>query len=152
MVCHNVTAGDVWNPIGGGAGKGKTQAWVAFDCETSFCAAGTEANMLPETLPWESELTEGAGLAKTLTYRSHIDKMKVDLTCNRQSAAHWEGSLQPGAPAGEDKGTSSAHPGFLEYDQPGSGELVEPALGSTYPLTGTAKELGYAEQELIQVK
>jgi hypothetical protein len=29
-LCHNVVAGDVWNPVGGGAGKGKTQALGRF--------------------------------------------------------------------------------------------------------------------------
>jgi hypothetical protein len=151
VTCRDVIAGDVWNPIGGGAGKGKTQAWAVFDCETNICIAGNVVNVVPENLPWISELTEG-GLAKTLLFRSRNEKIKEDVTCNGESARHFQGSIQPGAPAGEDKGTSAAHPGFLEYDQPGSGGLEEVELTGTMGSNGVVHELGYNEQELIQVK
>jgi hypothetical protein len=149
--CHNVIAGDVWNPVGGGAGKGMTQASAVFDCETNLCAAGNVVNVVPESLPWSGELV-GGGLPKTNEIRSHNEKVKVDVTCNGLSTAHYQGSYQPGAQAGEDKGTGMAHPGFLEFDQPGSGELEEVELGGSSAPRGTVREFGYAEQEMIQAK
>jgi hypothetical protein len=151
IICHNVIAGDVWNPVGGGAGKGETQASAVFDCETNRCAAGAVANFVPEELPWLSELQLN-GLAKTNTIRSHSEHVKMDLTCDGKSLSHFQGSYQPGAPAGENKGTSPAHPGFLEFDQPGTGGLEEVEFSGTELPVGTVKELGYAEQELIQAK
>jgi hypothetical protein len=150
--CHNAIGGHEFNPVGGGAGEGATDAWAVFDCETTFCAAGTVVNVVAEELPWTSVLTEGSGLAKTLTFRSHTNKAKVDVTCNGLSAAHFEGSNQPGAQAGEDKGTGAAHPGFLEFDQPGSGELEEVELVGTSATRGLVHTLGYTEEELLQVK
>jgi hypothetical protein len=149
--CHNAIGGFAYNPIGGTAGKGATQAWGVFDCETNLCAAGTVVNVVPEELPWLSELTEN-GLAKTGLVRSHTEKAKVDVTCNGLSTAHFFGSNQPGAPAGEDKGTTPGHPGFLEFDQPGSGTLSEEELAGQSATTGAVHELGYTEQELLQVK
>jgi hypothetical protein len=148
--CHYVIGGDVWNPIGGGAGKGETQASATFDCESNLCAIEAVVYVVPEELPWVSEL-QLTGLAKTNSIRSHTEKVKLDVTCEL-SVAHFQGSYQPGAPAGEDKGTSPGHPGFLEFDQPGSGELEEVGLGGSSAPRGTVRELGYAEQEIIQAK
>jgi hypothetical protein len=155
LKCRNVVGGMVWNPVGGGNGKGETQTSAVFDCETTLCAAETVVNVVPEELPWLSELSEG-GLAKTNRFRSHTEHVKIDATCNGLSAAHFEGSYQPGAPAGEDKGTGAAHPGFLEFDQglppSPSGELKEVELGGTAAIKGIVHQFGYAEQELIQAK
>jgi hypothetical protein len=148
--CHYVIGGDVWNPVGGGPGKGETQASAVFDCETFVCAAGTVVNVVPEELPWVSELQEN-GLAKTAGIRSHTEHVKLDVTCNGASTAHFQGSYQPGAPAGEDKGTSAAHPGFLSFGA-GSGELEEEEAPGTSKTNGGLKVLGYEGQELIQVK
>jgi len=152
IVCHNVIAGDAWNPVGGGPGEGLVQNWAVFDCESNLCAVGTAISVVPENLPWKSVLKELGGLAKTNGFRSSTTGVKVDVTCNGLSTAHFEGSNNPGAPAGTDKGTSAAHPGFIEFDQPGSGTLKEVELKGTSTTEGLVHELGYNEQELAQVK
>jgi hypothetical protein len=149
--CHNIIGGMVWNPVGGGPGKSATQASAVFDCETTLCAAGEVANIVPEELPWLSELQE-TGLTKTNKLRSHAEHVKLDVTCNRVSKAHFQGNYQPGAQAGDGAGTTPAHPGFLEFDQPGSGELEEVELGGSSAPRGSIREFGYLEQERIHVK
>jgi hypothetical protein len=149
--CHNIIGGMVWNPVGGGAGKGTTRAFAVFDCETNLCVAGTVANVVPEELPWVSELQE-TGLIRTNKIRSHTEHLKLDVTCNGLSTAHFQGSYQPAPQADQNKGTSALHPGFVEFDQPGSGELEEVELGGSSAPRGVVKEFGYAEEEMIQVK
>jgi hypothetical protein len=85
----------------------------------------------------------------------------VLITCQKAPAepvakAPFEGSNEPLAPSGTRKGTSAAHPGFVEFDA-GSGELsLVNGFGGeklgTSKTAGTVKTLGYAAQELGQVK
>jgi hypothetical protein len=149
LKCHEVTGGSVSNPVGGGAGEGATQALVVFDCESNLCKEAGTASVLPEKLPWLGTLAEGG--TQGVPFRARTPGVKMDVTCAGASAAHFKGEYAPLAPAGEDKGTTAGHPGFLSFGA-GSGELEEEEAAGTSKTSGALKVLGYDEQELIQVK
>jgi hypothetical protein len=149
ITCHYVTGGNVSNPEGGGAGQGVTQALAVFDCESGLCKEGVAASVVPEKLPWLGTLAEGG--TERVPFRARTAGIKIDVTCGGVGAVHFKGEYAPLAPAGEDKGTTPAQPGFLLFGA-GSGELEEEEAPGTSKTNGALKVLGYTEQELIQVK
>ncbi len=154
LTCHTVSAGLVWNPEtpAGAAGRGSTETFAVFACESNICKAGEVSSVQPASLPWPSELIG----TTPATFRSRSTGVRVLVTCNGVATAPFEGSDEPLAPAGSHKGSSAKSPGFSEFD-PGSGELKLVAafggavLGSS-KIIGELKVLGYNEQELIQTK
>ncbi len=144
----------VWNPEtpAGAAGRGSTETFAVFACQSNICKAGEVTSVQPASLPWPSELI---GTTPS-TFRSRSTGVRVLVTCNGVATAPFEGSDEPLAPAGSHKGSSAKSPGFSEFD-PGSGELKLVAafggavLGSS-KVIGEVKLLGYNEEELIQAR
>src|SRR5262249_41372015 len=58
--CHNIAAGYEENPVGGGASKGKVQAYVPYECVSASCLAlgGKSINVVIGKLPWRAEAIE----------------------------------------------------------------------------------------------
>ncbi len=155
VTCHTVAAGLDYNPIGGGAGKGNTETFAAFACQSNICKAGEATGVVPASLPWPSELTG----TSTATFRSKTGTaahpIRVSVTCNATATAPFEGEDQPLAPSGLRKGNSSKAPGQIEFDS-GSGELklVSGFGGATLGTSrtiGSLKTLGFENEEPIQI-
>jgi len=153
ITCHNIAAGTLFNPTGGGAGEGLTQVFSTFDCEQEFvCPAETTGvRVTSEKTPWHNLLTEEvAG-----TIRQETTGVKVNIECFAGETKL--ASIPFVIPSGEKgqrpkavAGSSALHPGFLEFGE-GSGELeVEGSADTISGKTeGTVKTLGYNAQELI---
>jgi hypothetical protein len=60
--CHNINAGLLVNPTGGGRAEGKVQAFFPYECTDEFCT--TQLGELKvtngKTLPWKAEFVENA--------------------------------------------------------------------------------------------
>jgi len=158
ITCHNAAAGTVFNPEPeeGPAGEGLTTQFAPFSCEQEkICPIGTTSvEVKPESLPWKNLLTEEvAG-----TIRQETTGIKVVFVCHEGGLINAELKFVIGAgekgqrPKGV-AGTGALHPGVLEFDTPGSGELeLEGSLGGVKGNTsGAVKTLGYNAQELINV-
>jgi hypothetical protein len=139
------------------AGEGLIQQFAPFACEQELiCPTKTTGvTVKAENLPWHDLLTEEV----SGTLRQETTGVKVDIIC-------FEGNLIiaelkfviPAAEKGQRpravEGTEALHPGLLEFDTPGSGELeLEGSLDTVAGRTeGAGKELGYNSQELLAVK
>lgn len=173
ITCHNVAAGTAVNP-GGGApatdkipGKGLTQTFATFDCESEgICPAGTTPGVLAEELPWGNELEISGGIVRQSTGGKGFPEeglpVKVFITCSVGKKVEGGAKFVTNAASvccktqkpNSKHGTSALHPGFLEFGIPSSGELeveksAETVTGGT---EGEVKVLGYNEQELINTK
>jgi len=169
LSCHNVVAGRIWNPVGGGPGLGETEVFATWDCQNEgACESGETSAATAETLPWPGELNEKGTTAVPFRAKAGLNgieptkPVRVLIECEKKGSekfvakAPFEGVNEPLAPAGSHKGTSAAHPGFAEFDS-GSGELnLVNGFGGeklgTSKTIGEVKTLGYEEQELVQVK
>ena len=136
MTCHNVWAGTLFNPTGGGAGEGQVQQYAPYQCEqTLICPAKTtEVTIKPEHLPWPNLLTEEvAGVFRQETGPTE-GTPKEDWVCHEgftiTAELRWEVGLKKGSLTEREKGqrpkfvegTDALHPSFLEWDAE-SGEL-----------------------------
>jgi hypothetical protein len=175
ITCHNAAGGTIENPVGGGAGVGSTEVFVAYQCESeNICPAGTVGKATAERIAnnglgagkeagWPNVLSEpSVGL-----WRTESSRMKVDIGCflatepeTRAAGEHWVEIGGYGTEtAGElqkpetHKGTGAMHPGSVVFGV-GSGELQGESHGSelTAKTEGEVKTLGYLNQELINVK
>lgn len=155
ITCHNVAAGTLENPVGGGSGEGSTQVFATFDCEQELVcpAEATGVRVTSSKTPWHNVLTEEvAG-----TIRQETTGVRVLIECFHEETKIAEipfviGATEKGQRPNEKAGSSALHPGFLEFGE-GSGELeVEGSAGTiTGKTEGTVKALGYNAQELIGV-
>jgi hypothetical protein len=153
--CKNILAGFSENPVGGGNGVGKVQAWVPFECGSVECVklGGKFLEIAPEHLPWSVEVTE----ASAGVFREKIGKkgerggagaIEFLYNCEGVFKEHPFGELSPLI---LNNGTAiGLKPGELEFDA-GSGELESPATGG-WGSSGKRKTQGYAAGELIEVK
>jgi hypothetical protein len=54
--CHDIFAGFAENPVGGGAAKGKVQAFFPYECKDATCAASLgELKVTAGKMPWVAE-------------------------------------------------------------------------------------------------
>jgi hypothetical protein len=151
VTCKKSDAGNVWNPVGGGAGQDNTVLFDLYECEgEKICPAGATAiKVTSSRLPWMTELIEPS----PGVIRDETRLMRMTIECEEGgkvvASIPFVGSLKPKVL----HGTSATHPGFEEFE-PGSGELeVEGSGGSvTVQLEGEDKQLGFSEQELINAK
>jgi hypothetical protein len=150
--CHNVGAGYVENPIGGGTAGGKSQAEVDYECESKSCKAfGGNVESTPENLPWIEELIEpepGVFRIKIGKKGKEPGSILVRSKCLGLFNEQFFGEL---APKILNNGISiGALPGEAEFDA-GAGVLESTFFG-TGKTTGRPKGEGYGAQELIEVK
>jgi hypothetical protein len=147
VTCHTVAAGTVRNPepFGTTLGVGSTQVWASFHCESTTCPFTSVVTA--GSLPWASAVErEGTSMRiKTTALSVRIDCQKEGKS---EGSETFVGAVAPSAK----HGTSSLHPGSVEYDA-GAGSLEKEASkgGVLGKLEGEVKVLGYNEQELINV-
>jgi hypothetical protein len=166
ITCHTAAGGTLENPVGGGAGVGSTEVFVAYQCESeNICPAGTVAKVTAEKIAngvgWPNVLSE----PEAEKWRTESSKVKLDIGCfnsveleKREGGEHFveiggygtETELQRPE---THKGTNAAHPGGVIFGA-GSGELEIEGGGGTFTskTEGEVKTLGYLNQELINVK
>jgi len=169
VTCHTAAGGTVENPVGGGAGVGATEVFVAYQCESEkVCPAGVVAR------PTAEKIANGVGWPNVLTepeaekWRTESSKVKVDVACylvtepetgtgsvERYVGKGGYGKETPGEGLRPEvhKGTNAGHPSGVVFGA-GSGELEAELRGTeeTVRYEGEVKTLGYLNQELINVK
>ncbi len=145
VTCHVVSAGNLSNPTGGGAGRTETMVFATYGCEqVGACPEGATVGVAAETLPWQATLEQTGGRIKANT-----EKVKLNVSCvggKEPGGAKFVGSYAPSLQTG----TSALHPAFLEFGA-GSGALEkEGSAGAVKAeFEGQLKLLGYTAQELF---
>jgi hypothetical protein len=140
--CQNVTAGNVWDPEGGGTGRGETVLFATYEC-TGPCPF--ETRVTAEDLPWRSELYEEGGVIRD---GSTGEKLNIGCYLNGvevEAPSIFEGESTPTVRPGN---AGCNKPGELMYGA-GSGELLNKAAGAEGETTGSEKFCGFVGQELI---
>jgi hypothetical protein len=150
--CHNIGAGYVENPIGGGIAVGKSEAEADYECVSASCAAfGGKIESTPENLPWLEELTEpepGVFRIKVGKKGKEPGSIFVRAKCQGLFNEQFFGEL---APKILNNGVAiGALPGEAEFDA-GAGAL-ESAFFGAGKTAGRLKGQGYGAEELIEVK
>jgi len=161
--CHNIFAGFAENPAGGGASKGKVQAFFPYECVSASCIAlgGKGIAVTAGKMPWEAEAIEPeAGVFRQKTgFKSGITNkppstpgfVEFNVNCEGVTAPTFFGENNPkllnngltiGAVPGEDEFTPGAA---------GESELESELLGNGEP-AGKVKTQAYANQALLEVK
>jgi hypothetical protein len=167
LTCHTAAGGTVENPVGGGAGVGATEVYVAYQCESEkTCVAGTVARPTAENIAngvgWPNALTE----PEPEKWRTESSKVRVRIACyavtEPETGTGGEDYVEIGGYGTETpgqglrpethKGTGAGHPGGVVFGT-GSGEVQsETKPTETGRYEGELKTLGYLNQELINVK
>ncbi len=155
LTCHTGVGGIDYNPLGGGAGKGVTESFSAYGCQSNICKAGETTGVVPAALPWPSELTGTSGATFRVSSGTALNPIRVAVTCNGTATAPFEGEDRPLGLSGVNKGSSAKAPSEIVFDS-GSGELnlVSGFGGATLGTSktiGSLKMLGYETEELIQI-
>jgi hypothetical protein len=152
--CHDVLAGYLENPAGGGSAIGQTQGFVPYECVSASCTAlgGSAIEVSAERLPWSTEVTEAEEGAFRFRSGNRLNATAAVIervNCVGKLNAQFSGE---DAPRLLNNGVSiGALPSEQEFDQPGSHELESEASGGL-KFGGKLKVEGYGAQELIEVK
>ena len=150
--CHTISAGYSENPTGGGAAIGKVQAFSPYECVAETCKSlgGTKIEITPEKLPWNAEVVEpetGAFRMKTGNRTKTAGAIFFTVNCEGVTKPQFSGEETPKI---LNNGlTIGSAPGEEEFDA-GAGEL-ESEVGAG-KVAGRGKGMGYAAEELIEVK
>jgi hypothetical protein len=132
FTCKVTDKGTVTNPTGGGAGVDSITEFVNKECviEPPSCAAGEAEELTAGKLPWKSVLVAGP--------RDQIEGIELKVECNKAGVKTvldvFTGKLTPkfvnGSPVTTCKGATDS---FIEFDEPGSGFLEDPAKNHGVP-------------------
>jgi hypothetical protein len=140
LTCLTLEGGVLFNPVGGGAGKGVLDAVTFYECVAPTCeAAKGLQEVIPEKLKWSSVLIEEAGL-----FRDRIEGITLREICvGGEGNVEFHGMLKPSLEAGTIIG---AAPARLVFGA-GSGSLqsVEGAVTASARL----KLMGFEGGEII---
>jgi len=161
ITCLNEFGSDVYNPVGGGAGEAKVDAYAAYDCTNELCETtfASKQEIIPEGLEkfgeWEAKLTEAVvGKPRLKTGNSTLNsptQIKFLIKCPPAGLGEIntksKGELQPLVVNGTAIGSS---PSKVTFDAE-SGEL-EIANVKEGKAEGSLKILGYEGTELISSK
>jgi hypothetical protein len=161
ITCLNEFAGDAYNPVGGGAGEGKIDGYVAYDCKNELCesAFASKQEIIPEGLEkfgeWETKLTEAVvGQPRLKTGNSTLNsptQIKFLIKCPPAGLGEIntksKGELNPLVSNGTSIGLA---PSKVVFDA-ASGEL-EIANVKEGKAEGSLKVMGYEGSELISSK
>jgi hypothetical protein len=175
--CRNAIAGYVVNPTLGGAGRGATQVFQAYECEASFACEfeigpgeivpgvpGVKSENMEDLgepgVDWPNELKEAATESEI---RSEQKNVKVGIGClfpllgkpyneEVQGAVHYvlpeSGKPDlPIAPAAARKGTSCLSPGYFQFKGPETQLEVEGSSGTVVGGTTGRARLCGAESQ-----
>jgi hypothetical protein len=161
VTCLNALGGDAYNPVGGGAGEGKVDAFVAFDCTNELCESTfkSKQEIIQEGLnkfgEWEAKLTEAvAGKPRLKVGNSTMGsptQIKFVILCPPagfgEIHAQAKGELSPLVVNGTGIGSA---PSKMTFDaESGELELSNVKEGA---VSGTLKTMGYEAGELISTK
>jgi len=161
ITCLNEFAGDAYNPVGGGAGEGKVDGYVAYDCKNELCESTflSKQEIVPEGLEkfgeWETKLTEAVvGKPRLKTGNNTLNsptQIKFLIKCPPNGLGEIntksKGELTPLVANGTSIGLS---PSKITFDAE-SGEL-EIANVKEGKAEGSLKVMGYEGAELISSK
>jgi hypothetical protein len=161
ITCLNEFGGDAYNPVGGGAGEGKVDAYAVWDCTNELCESTfkSKQEIVPEGLDkfgeWETKLTEavvGSPRLKTgNTTEGSPTQIKFLIACPPAGLGEIKtkskGELSPLVANGTAIGSA---PSKITFD-PASGEL-EIANVKEGKVNGSLKSMGYEGAELISSK
>jgi hypothetical protein len=161
ITCLNEMGGDAYNPIGGGAGEGKIDAYAVYDCTNELCeiAFKSKQEIIPEGLEkfgeWEARLTEAvAGKPRLKTGNSELNsptQIKFLIECPPagfgEIKVKSKGELSPLVQNGTAVGSA---PSQLKFDAE-SGEL-EIANAKEGKVEGSGRGMGYEGGELLTTK
>jgi hypothetical protein len=161
IICLSEYAGDVYNPVGGGAGEGKIDGWIPYDCTEETCEASfkSKPEIVPEGLTsfgeWETKLTEAvAGKIRLKWGNSTVGsptQIKFLGQCPNTGLGEYKfkakGELSPLTENGTSIGLS---PSKQKFDAE-SGEL-EINSAKEGVVSGSLKVAGYEGLELISTK
>jgi hypothetical protein len=162
--CLNEFGGDAFNPTGGGAGEGRIDAWIPFDCTEEDCEAvlKSKPEILPEGLnkfgEWEAKLTEAvAGKIRLKWGNSTLGsptQMKFLVECPNAGAGEFKfkakGELSPLVVNGTLIGSAPSKQNF-EHEA-GELEVQEPPVKGEGEVNGSLRTMGYETGEIISAK
>jgi hypothetical protein len=170
--CHNIFAGFVENPVGGGAAKGQVQGFYLYECIDETCTkvlGGTAFHITPGKFPWATEVFEdsakqfrqktghkGPTPGKEPNSVTEPEFINIVFDCTGVSTPTFFGEQDPlllnngtaiGAGPGEEKlepEKVNANAKDLESELVGRGEFESGSPG--------IKVIGYGTEELLEVK
>jgi hypothetical protein len=162
--CLSEFGGDAFNPTGGGAGEGRIDAWIPYDCTEEDCEAvlKSKPEILPEGLnrfgEWETKLTEAvAGKIRLKWGNSTLGsptQIKFLLECPNAGAGEFKfkakGELSPLIENGTLIGSAPSRQKF-EHEA-GELEVQEPPVKGEGEVNGTLRTMGYETGEIISAK
>jgi hypothetical protein len=149
--CKQATAGNEWNPEGGGFGQDETVVFATYEC-SGPCPF--EARYTAKKLPWKSELFEGAEENGTKVLKDRTNGVEVAMGCflggvEVVAPSDLEGGWEPTVKSGSSGCNKS---GELRFGHGISGLLLNPATGAEAYLTGVFKVCGFMAQELLNAE
>jgi hypothetical protein len=158
ITCRNEFGGDLYNPVAGGAGEGKIDGWIAYDCTNELCEASkAKQELIPEGLEnfgeWEAKLVEPvAGKIRLKTGNSTLGsptQIKFLIVCpGGEINSKAKGELSPLVENGTGLGGAAASK--LKFDkEAGELEIVSVKEGV---VEGSLKLMGYEGGELISTR
>jgi hypothetical protein len=138
ITCKATDDGFVENPAPGGAagpaGIDSIESFANKECTPSVppCEGTETVELTPGKLPWATKLLAGPPI------RDEITGIELKLECNKAGVKRvldtFTGTLTPkivnGAPVGTCKEATDS---FAEFDEPGSGFLVDPLGNKAFP-------------------
>jgi hypothetical protein len=162
--CHNVFAGYGENPVGGGAAKGKVQAFFPYECKDATCETSLgEIKVEAGKMPWQGEAVQqkpGEFWGKT-GFKGPTPNVEpptpefvqVHINCTTITQSNFFGendalTLNNGIAIGSAPAEVQV---FQHAENPIASDLETPAIGAGE----TKKKLkgeGYGGEELLEVK
>jgi hypothetical protein len=165
--CHNIHAGFLVNPTGGGRAVGKVQAFFPYECtdETCTLALGEIKVKAGSTLPWKAEVMEnalkeffqktgfkGPTVNKKANPATEPGQVEININCTATGAADFFGVqyykiLNNGISIGSIPDEEQLQP------EGATGRSLESeAFGPLESARKSDRVMGYGGQELIEVK
>jgi hypothetical protein len=161
ITCQNEWGGDVYNPVGGGAGEARVDSYTAYDCTNESCEVGLKSKQeivtegLAKFGEWESKLFEPEpGIIRLKIGNPELSsptQMKFEIACPSTGLGEIKikaaGELRPKIKNGTLIGSA---PTKVEFGI-GSGELTLAGLLEG-KVEGSLKLMGYETGEIISEK
>ncbi len=112
-ICKMKDTGKIWNPVGGGPGKGKIATATFSGCTSKFCKPAETPELKEAGTPWSTELRAG----KLILLK--VANMGIQVICDGKAKLTYQGSPEPAMLNGEGKGetdcVASTHTTYAEF-------------------------------------
>ena len=142
--CHAIRAGFDENPTGGGAAKGKVQAFTPYECNDPTCATSLgEIKVTAGKLPWQTE----ASVPKAGEFGEKSNSVAITEDCTTIMEATFAGEVDPHIVAGISIGSA---PSSLISEKEVLKNELKPE--ETLELKARAAIQGFAAEELLEIK